>query len=160
MAANPLEMDWPIYDGSAIGYYLFRRKWWGFYETHAKHMTLEQAAQVIVRKCFPPGDRVLEKLELFIAHLEDIDTVWEFLDSQYGHLIEILTFANDGIWMLPAATEEVTSILHLYREAGSIDYAMLASPWNHMGTATNPISDKPYKATKAISDQRHKRPTS
>jgi len=132
MATSVLEMSWPTYDGSAIGYYLFRKKWWGFYETHAKNMTLDQAAQVIVRKCFPPGDQVLEKLELFAAHLEDIDTVWEFLDGRYGHLVEILTFANDGIWMLPEATEEVASILHLYREAGSIDCAMLASPWNYM----------------------------
>jgi len=103
MAANPLDMDWPTYDGSAIGYYLFREQWWEFYNAHAEHMTLEQAAQVIVWKCFPPGDRVLGRLGLFIAHLGDLDTVWEFLDGRYGHLIEILTFANDGIWMLPAA---------------------------------------------------------
>jgi len=129
MAANPLDMDWPTYDGSAIGYYLFREQWWEFYNTHAEHMTLEQAAQVIVWKCFPPGDRVLGRLGLFIGYL---DTVWEFLDGRYGHLIEILTFTNDGIWMLPAATEDVASILHLYQEAGFIDCAMLASPWKNM----------------------------
>jgi len=138
-----------------MGYYPFRERWWKFKNAHAEHVTLEQTVQVIVWKCFPSGDRIWEKLGLFAVHLGDLDTVWEFLDGRYGHLIEVLTFADDEIWILPVTTEDVTSILHLYREAGLIDRAMMVSPlqdmW-HVQIVTSMLYEKLPESERILAD--------
>jgi len=118
-------------------------------------MTLGQAVQVFVRKCFPPGDPVLEKLELFAVYLGDLDMVWEFLDGRYGHLMEMLTYANDEIWILKSATDDVASILHLYRKAGLIDRTMMASPLQAMWPGhhvTTQLYEKLPESERALAD--------
>jgi hypothetical protein len=91
---------WPMFNGRFVNYPQFKKEWQAYRQAYHALVSNDLAAKTLREKCVS-GEAVN-----MIGHLEDLDEIWETLDTCYERLEKymvealkpILEFRKDGVY--------------------------------------------------------------